>query len=71
MRELLSTSDVARLLGCRPRDISDAFYARILDEGRILIVGGRRAIPADYVPEIRAKLVEAGKLQAAMEATAE
>ncbi len=59
---LLSVSDVARELGCRPRDVSDAFYNRLLDEGRIRIVAGRRLIPLEYVPEIRQVLDSHGKL---------
>ena len=30
-----SVSDAAREVGCRPRDISDAFYNGYLDESRV------------------------------------
>ena len=59
---LRTITELAREWGCAPRILSDAFYGRHLDESRILLVGGRRLIPADYVPEIRAKLIELGKL---------
>ena len=61
---LLSVSEVAQELGCRPRDVSDAFYNRILDNERIIIVAGRRAIPLEYLPEIRQRLTERGKVSA-------
>ncbi len=49
-------SEVARRLGVRPRDISDLFYQRRLDDARCPIVGGRRLIPADYISDIEAAL---------------
>lgn len=55
-------TDLAREWGCPPRVLSDAFYGRHLDESRVLLVGGRRLIPDEYVPEVRAKLIELGKL---------
>jgi hypothetical protein len=60
-----SVTQVADRIGCRPRDISDAFYARILDETRIIRVGNRRAIPADYIAEIRSVLAQRHKLEEA------
>jgi hypothetical protein len=59
---LRSITELAREWGCPPRALSDAFYSRHLDEGRIILVGGRRLIPSDYVAEVRAKLTELGKL---------
>jgi hypothetical protein len=56
MRRHLTVSDVARRLGVRPRDISDLFYARQLDDGVCPVVGGRRLIPGDYVPAIATAL---------------
>jgi hypothetical protein len=50
--EQLTVSDVARQLGCRPRDVSDLFYARLVSEERCPVVGGRRLIPADLVPAV-------------------
>lgn len=70
MPVLYSVSDVAKQLGCRPRDISDGFYSRLLDEAQVLVVASRRLIPAEYVPEIRAKLAKAGKLKATGESAA-
>lgn len=59
---LKGISDLARDFGCRPRDISDLFYARKLDESRTQFVGGRRLIPNEYVPVVRQALMDAGKL---------
>ena len=60
--EYRSISEVARELPVRPRDISDAFYARQLDDSKCLIVGRRRLIPPDYIDEIRRVMGELGKL---------
>jgi hypothetical protein len=54
MQEKRSVSEVARELGVPPRVLSDLFYARKLDDERCPIVGGRRLIPADYIPMIAA-----------------
>jgi hypothetical protein len=56
----LTVSDVARRLSVRPRDVSDLFYQRALDDGRCPVVGGRRLIPADYLADIVAALRERG-----------
>jgi hypothetical protein len=42
--------------------ISDLFYARRLDDRRCPIVGGRRLIPDDYLPEVESVLRAAGHL---------
>ena len=55
-------SEVARQFGVRPRDISDLFYSRVLDESVCPIVGGRRMIPQAYVAAIKAALEERGRL---------
>jgi hypothetical protein len=55
-----SVSEVARIAGVRPRDISDLFYSRELPDQRCPIVAGRRLIPVDYVPVIMAALKEHG-----------
>lgn len=60
MQKFFSVSELARELGCRPRDISDAFYRRWLDDTVTPIVSGRRLIPADYVPTIREVLCRHG-----------
>jgi hypothetical protein len=61
---LLSVKDVADQCHVHPRLISDLFYQRHLDPRRCPAIGGRRVIPADYVPEIRATLQKLGKLPA-------
>jgi len=48
----LTVSEVARLVGSRPRAISDLFYKRELSDDACPIVGNRRLIPPDYVPVI-------------------
>ena len=57
-----TVSELARQKGVAPRVISDLFYARRLDDGRCPIIGGRRLIPSDYVPEVERVLREAGHL---------
>ena len=51
-----SVSEVARLLGAKPKDISDLFYSRELRDDIAPIVAGRRLIPDDYVEAIRETL---------------
>ncbi|MDP1797624.1 MAG: hypothetical protein Q8K78_09090 [Planctomycetaceae bacterium] len=63
-----TASSLARRYGCKPRDISDLFYGRILDESRCPVIQGRRLIPPDYIPVVEQVLRERGKL--AMEAVA-
>ena len=53
---LFSVSEVARQLDVPPRDISDLFYARVLDDQLCPVVGRRRVIPAGYIDTIRAAL---------------
>ncbi len=61
-----TVSDVARMHpGIKPRDISDLFYQRKLDDGHCPIVGGRRLVPESYLPAIEAALREAGRLEEA------
>lgn len=56
MSETLIVSEAARTLSdplgevVRPRDISELFYRRRLEDDRCPIVGGRRLIPRDYLP---------------------
>jgi hypothetical protein len=61
----LNVSDVARRLRAKPKDISDLFYQRRLDDDRCPIVGGRRLIPEEYVPSIEATLRSLGRMEAA------
>jgi hypothetical protein len=69
MPDCLTVSDAAReftaALGqeVKPRDISTLFYQRALRDDLCPIVGGRRLIPADYLPQIEAALRRAGKIR--------
>lgn len=66
MSNLLSVSDVARKLeeqlGCpvRPRDISTLLYDRVIDDSRCPVVGTRRVIPLEMLPDIEAALIARG-----------
>lgn len=57
----LSVSEAARQLGAKPKDISDLFYSRELDDQQGPIVAGRRIIPEDYLPTIRRALKQRGR----------
>ncbi len=59
----LSITQTANKLGIPPRILSDLFYGRVLSEDRCPMFAGRRAIPEDYIPEIRRVLIERGKLK--------
>jgi hypothetical protein len=60
----LTVSEAARRIpGARPKDISDLLYRRRLDDARCPIVGGRRLIPLDYLPEVERVLRDAGYLR--------
>ncbi len=58
MSDPTTVSDIARELtsrfgvAIRPRDITDLYYIRILDDETCPIVGGRRLIPRSYLPAI-------------------
>jgi hypothetical protein len=54
-----SVSEIARPRGIDPQRISMLFYRRRLRDDLCPIVGGRRLIPHDYVPEILRALEEA------------
>ena len=68
MRHLIVSEAARSIPGARPKDISDLLYLRKLDDARCPIVGGRRFIPEDYLPEIEAVLRAAGRLPQAEEA---
>lgn len=55
-----TVGEVARPFGIAPRVISDLFYSHHLDNQRCPVVGGRRIIPVEYVPQIEAVLRERG-----------
>lgn len=58
MGKFFIVSEVARRLGVLPRQISDAFYSRKLDDQLCPIVGGRRMIPESYLPEVERIMVK-------------
>ncbi|HEX8522934.1 MAG TPA: hypothetical protein VF669_11795 [Tepidisphaeraceae bacterium] len=62
MSEQLTVSDAARELGANPRDITNAFYDRLLRDDIAPIIGGRRMIPRSYLDVIAMVLRRAGKL---------
>lgn len=68
MSEHTTVGGIARDLGAKlgkdvsSRVISDLFYKRILSDERCPILGGRRLIPRDYVPEIERALRERGSI---------
>ena len=59
---VMSVSDAAREIGCKPRAISDLLYDRALDDTLFPIVSGRRVIPRDALPLIRLALKKRGRL---------
>ena len=61
---ILTMIEAAREIGCLPRDISDAVYARALDESRLVRVGTRNAIPDDYLDSLREIMAARGKIRA-------
>lgn len=63
MANFLTVSDVARKLGIRPRDLSDLFYQRRLDDEECPVIGGRRLIPSSYLPFIRATILASREAQ--------
>jgi hypothetical protein len=60
---LFIVSEVARQIGALPRDISDLFYQRKLDDQRCPIIGGRRLVPEDYLEAIEQSLRILGRLR--------
>ena len=50
MKEYLSVGDVARILKCSPRVVSNLFYRGYLDKKPTFIAGGVRMIPLWYLP---------------------
>lgn len=61
---ILTMTEAAREIACLPRDISDAIYARALDESRIVRIGSRHAIPDDYLESLREIMAARGKVRA-------
>jgi hypothetical protein len=48
----LTVGQAAAELDCSPSLLSNALYRRELDAKRCPLVGARRMIPADYLPQI-------------------
>ena len=65
--QYVSVSEAARRLGGRPKDISDLFYQRRLNDQHCPIVAGRRLIPEDYLADIEILLRRLGRLEATSE----
>jgi len=63
MPNQLTVSEIARRMGVSPRVISDLFYQRQLSDEICPVIGGRRFIPADYLPVIEAALKERARQQ--------
>lgn len=61
--KLHTFAEVARTLGCKPRDISDLKYARQLDTDRLVPVGNNHLVPDDYLPTLQALLAVHGKIK--------
>ena len=58
MSEVLSTGQVARILGVPRWQIMDLFDRGVLPE--VQIVAGRRLVPAETIPEIKLALERRG-----------
>jgi hypothetical protein len=61
--KLFSATEVARKLGVLPREIPDLFYQGRLDHSACPSVGGRRMIPASFIPTIRKAIRERKKIK--------
>lgn len=61
MPELVSVGEGARRLGAKPSDITNLFYQRQLRDDLCPVIGGRRVIPVDYLPQILAMLRRRGR----------
>lgn len=74
MSGYVTVSEAAREIGRKagvvisPRTISDLFYKRLLRDDLCPIVGGRRLIPRDYLPDIEAVLRQPDRGNASKEA---
>ncbi len=55
-RDYLYLTEVADVLGVAPKVLSDLLYRGIIDRQRCPLLGRRRAIPVDYLPEVLAAL---------------
>ena len=60
--EILTTGQVAKILGVAPTAITSLFYRQKLSEDICPVVSGRRLIPEDYLGQVACALHRAGKL---------
>jgi len=58
-----SVGEAAREVGCRARDVSDAFYDGALDDSQIIFAGNRRLIPEAYMATVRDVLAKRGRIR--------
>ena len=58
--QYLAVGEVARRLGVRPRDLSDALYSGTLDRSRCVLAGGRWLLPMGYLAEAARILAHRG-----------
>jgi hypothetical protein len=56
MTQLYSVGEAARLIGESARRTSDGFYKNWFDTTACPLIGGRRMVPADYLPTLAAIL---------------
>ena len=56
LSQYLTIAQASTELGCRAPLLSDLLYRGYLDTARCPLMGTRRLIPRDYLPEIRAYL---------------
>ncbi len=56
-------SEFGREHGCLTRDLSDLLYNGKLDKNKLVIVNGRRAIPADYEGAVLELLTRKGRIR--------
>lgn len=64
-----SVGEAAAVLGCRPKTVSDFIYYRGLAGIDLPLVGNRRMIPKEAIPQLRDAMAADGKLPAATETT--
>jgi hypothetical protein len=61
MPDYLSAKQVAGLIGCRPRDVSDLLYWEEVHRNFCPLVGKQRLIPVTYLPAIVRSLKRRGR----------
>lgn len=61
--KVFTITEASKEHGCRPRDISDLIWAGVIDASRLVTIGIRRTIPADYMSEVRDMLLTRGKIK--------